>query len=355
MSEKRVVVAMSGGVDSSVAAAFLKEKGYNVIGITIRMWGDRNRCCAPKDVEDAKKVAGILGIPHYVISMHDAFKKQVVDYFIAEYLLGRTPNPCAVCNPAIKFGDLLHKAFELKADYLATGHYATVSIDRQNNRYLLKRSKEKGKDQSYFLARLSQKTLKSVMFPIGNFPKEKIRRLAGRFHLPVASKTESQEVCFIPDGDLISFIKQYSTPSSLEGPIENQKGEVIGKHQGIFGYTIGQRKGLGIALGKPVYVTQINAKTNTIIVGENEDLYKSCLSATDTNWLSIPGIKETTRFKVRIRYKHKPAWARVTQKANNTTEIEFEEPQRALTPGQLAVFYMDDIVAGSAWIDRVYN
>jgi len=355
MSEEKVVVAMSGGVDSSVAAAFLKEKGYQVIGITIRMWGDKNRCCVPGDVEDAKKVARILDIPHHVISMHDLFKEQVVDYFISEYLKGRTPNPCAVCNPSIKFGDLLKKAFELKAAYLATGHYATVSLNPQNYRYMLKRGKERGKDQSYFLARLSQETLKSVMFPIGNFPKKKIRLLAERFHLPVASKTESQEVCFIPDGDLTSFIKRYSGKSMNEGPIEDQTGKVLGKHPGVIGYTIGQRKGLGIALGKPVYVTEINAKTNTITIGNNEDLYKRRLAATGTHWLSIPAIKEPARFRVRIRHKHKPAWAKVTQRDNKVSEIEFDEPQRALTPGQLAVFYQDDAVAGSAWIDRVYN
>lgn len=355
MRKKRVVVAMSGGVDSSVAAAFLKEKGHDVVGVTMKFWGNDNRCCSDDDLKDARRVARLLGIPHYNVSLQESFKKNVVDYFVSEYRKGRTPNPCAVCNPSIKFGDLLKKADELDAGFLATGHYAVIGYDPEKKRFLLKRGKERGKDQSYFLARLSQESLSRTLFPIGNFPKSKIRMLARRFGLPVANKADSQEVCFIPDGNITGFIQRRQRTPSPKGPIIDREGKILGFHEGIIGYTIGQRKGLGIAVGRPVYVTKIDADTNTIVIGDESDLYHKRFTASDPHWISVTGISKPIRVKVRIRYRHRPAWASVKPIGKQKVQIEFERPQRAITPGQLAVFYDGDIVVGSAWIDEILD
>ena len=353
MSKDRIVVAMSGGVDSSVAAAFLKEKGYDVVGLTMKLWGEENRCCSHDDVKDARLVARHLGIPHYIVSLNESFKRNVVDYFVSEYLRGRTPNPCAVCNPTIKFGDLLQKAAALGARFLATGHYAIVTYDSDRQRYVLRRGKERGKDQSYFLARLSQESLSRTLFPVGSYPKKKIRELAERFGLPIAHKTESQEVCFIPDGNVAKFIEKQEGKEIASGPIVDKTGQTLGNHKGIIGYTIGQRKGLGIAMGRPVYVTKIDAETNTVTVGEPEELYRKKFIATDPHWISVPNLKESIKVKARIRYKHRPALAALSPLGNGKVEIRFDRPQRAITPGQLAVFYEGDVVVGSAWIDEV--
>lgn len=352
MSDRRVVVAMSGGVDSSVAAAFLKEKGFEVIGLTMKLWGKNNRCCSAQDIQDARRVARRLDIPHYVVSFQEAFRKHVVDYFVSEYQKGRTPNPCAVCNPTIKFGALLEKTKDLNASHLATGHYARVSFDDKKQRYVLHRAREKGKDQSYFLARLSQEALSHAWFPVGNFPKEKIRALAERFQLPVASKTESQEVCFIPDGDVTGFISKYSKLPPEPGPIVDETGNRLGTHSGITGYTIGQRKGL-VAVGRPIYVSQIQAEINTIVAGDDVLLYQNKFTATHPHWISVDRIEDTQQVHARIRYKHKPAKAVVTPVSEEKLEVDFRKKQRAITPGQLAVFYQGDIVLGSAWIDKI--
>jgi tRNA-specific 2-thiouridylase len=353
MSKDRVVVAMSGGVDSSVAAAFLNKKGYEVVGLTMRLWGENNRCCSTKDVEDARLVARHLSIPHYIVSLEESFKNSVVNYFVDEYIRGRTPNPCAVCNPEIKFGKLLNKALEIGARYLATGHYAIVSYDKSNDRYLLKRAKEKGKDQSYFLARLSQKSLSRILFPVGTFPKEKIRKLAEQFKLPVASKVESQEVCFVPDGNIAEFVEKHSHNPIPVGSFKNSEGQTLGHHRGITGYTIGQRKGLGISAGKPIYVTNIDATTNTITIGSPEELYNYRFIASHSHWIYNPAEHTSIRTKVRIRYKHRPEWAEVRPLPDRKVEVIFDKAQRAITPGQLAVFYDNDIVLGSAWIEQV--
>ena len=351
MPEDRIVVAMSGGVDSSVAAAFLKEKGYDVVGVTIRFWGRDGT----DDVEDARRVARRLDIPHEVVSFDASFKHNVVDYFVSEYLKGRTPNPCAVCNPMIKFGELLRKADEAGARFMATGHYAVVSHDAKRSRYLLRWGKERGKDQSYFLARLSQASLSRALFPVGSFPKAKIRALAERLGLAVADKRESQEVCFIPDGRVAAFVEEQAGRAMERGAIVDTEGRTLGAHRGIAGYTIGQRKGLGIAVGSPVYVTRLDAETNTVVVGSADALYRRRFRATDPNWIAVPELTASVRLQARIRYKHRPAWAWVAPWGDRGVEVRFERPQRAITPGQLAVFYEDDVVVGSAWIDEVLD
>ena len=353
MSKDRVVVAMSGGVDSSVAAAFLKNKGYDVVGITLKLWGKDNRCCSYEDLQDARAVARHLGIPHYVVSLSDAFKEHVVDYFVSEYTLGRTPNPCAVCNPAIKFGELLQRAIVLNAQYLATGHYAKITQDSESERILLRKGKERGKDQSYFLGRLTQEALSRVLFPVGGFPKAKIRSLARRFGLPIAEKAESQEVCFITDGDVAGFIESQTGREFPEGHIVDKDGRVLGSHKGIIGYTVGQRKGLGIAVGKPIYVTRIDGAENMVVVGDWEDLYHKEFIAADPNWIAVSELMEPMRVRTKIRYKHRPAPSDVTPMADGRLRVRFQKAQRAITPGQLAVFYNGDVVLGSAWIERV--
>jgi tRNA-specific 2-thiouridylase len=356
MSEKKyVAVAMSGGVDSSVAAAILKKKGYWVIGITMRIFGEANRCCSERDVDDARQVARILGIPHEVVSLEQPFHDKVIAYFLSEYIRGRTPNPCAVCNPAIKFGDLLGAAKAMGARYFATGHYARVGMAANFGRPVLKQGKEKGKDQSYFLGRLTQDVLKRTLFPVGGFHKSDIRALAREIGLPVASKRESQEVCFVPNGTVMDFIESHSPTTPGPGPIKDRTGRIVGIHSGIAGYTIGQRKGLGIALGYPAFVTKIDAANNTLLVGVDEDLYRDGFSGTDPHWMAIDAPFEPIRARVRIRHNHKPRWAVITPSDDGSVAVRFDKPERAITPGQLAVFYDHEIVLGSAWIDRIFE
>jgi tRNA-specific 2-thiouridylase len=355
MSELRVVVAMSGGVDSSVAAALLVEKGYEVIGLTMQLWEKGSGCCSLKDVTDARRVARILNIPHYVVSLKDAFEQDVIDYFISEYKKGRTPNPCAVCNPKIKFGALMEKASSLGAEFLVTGHYAGIKHDSRRQRYILTRGKERWKDQSYFLARLSQDALGRALFPVGRYSKDKSRKLARRFGLPVAEKKESQEVCFIPDGDVAGFIQKKEGHAFPSGRIKDTEGHILGEHNGVIGYTIGQRKGLGIAAGERRYVTKIDPDRNTITIGDDDSLYRDCFEAVDPHWISVSGIQKSFQAGVQIRYKHEAARAEVIPLSKERLEIKFRKPQRAITPGQLAVFYHRNRVIGSAWIDRVLD
>ena len=339
---------MSGGVDSSVAAAFLKKKGFDLIGITMTL-GHNNK----SDIEDARHVASILGIPHHVVSLKEEFSKTVISYFIEEYHRGRTPNPCAKCNPAIKFGALFDKAEELGADYIATGHYAVINYSESDKRYILQRGKEKGKDQSYFLSRLSQEALSRILFPIGTYTKEKIRSLADKFGLPVAEKKGSQEVCFIINESVSDFIKKTSSRDLKPGKILDTEGNILGMHNGIESFTIGQRKGLGIALGRPVYVTGIDAETGSVYIGDNDDLYKKGFIGTNPNWIAIPGLTKPLRVETRIRYMHKPRISTLMPAENGSIIVEFDKTQRAITPGQLGVFYDKDTVIGSAWIDTV--
>ncbi len=347
MSKQKILAAMSGGVDSSVAAALLVDKGYEVTGLTMKAWNINN----DTDIEDAGKVAELLGIAHHVISFDEIFEKEVVDYFIKEYMKGRTPNPCAVCNPAVKFGAFFDYADSINAEWIATGHYARISKNEEG-RMLLLRGMSHNKDQSYFLARLSERLLGRVLFPAGEYTKKEIRGLAARYHLPVSEKSESQEACFIPDGNVADFIKEKSGRTFPQGDIVDKHGVVLGRHNGIIGYTIGQRKGLGIALGKPAYVTGIDVKDNLVIVGDDEDLFKKHFISTGPNWIGINGLDKPMDVNIKIRYKHEAAPGRIFPWKDNGIEVRFKAPQRAITPGQLAVFYQDDIVLGSAWIEK---
>jgi tRNA-uridine 2-sulfurtransferase len=348
----RIAVAMSGGVDSSAAAALLKNRGHEVFGLTMQIAEGVNRCCSPAEIRDAREVCGRLGIHHYVIPLVETFQREVIAGFVSEYEKGRTPNPCAVCNPTVKFGALLDKAVELGAAKLATGHYAGLSTERRTGRIRLLRGKDRSKDQSYFLARLSQNQLSKILFPVGGFAKTEIRRLAETHGLPVAAKKDSQEACFIPPEGVSAFIAAASRKRFEPGPIVDESGRELGRHNGLIGYTIGQRKGLGIATGTPVYVIRIEPENNRLVVGPDESLRARSLIASSPNWISIASLTEPMRVRTRIRYAHAPVRSLIVPRADGTVEVRFDSPQRAVTPGQLAVFYDRDRVVGSAWIDQ---
>ena len=355
----RVVVAMSGGVDSSVAAALLLEQGWEVIGITLRLWEEERTleppvparsCCAWESVLDARQVASALNIDHYVLNMKDQFKEAVVDYFVNEYRNGRTPNPCIACNKKIKFSSLLHRARELEASHLATGHYARVEYDHPGDRFLLKRGLDTWKDQSYMLYELTQEQLRHLLFPLGELTKEQVRRTAAALNLGVAKKQESQEICFIPDNDYRAFLRRWGL-KAVPGPIVNRRGEIMGTHEGFPFYTIGQRKGLGLAAARPLYVLEIRPAENTLVVGEREELYRPGLEVKGLNLIAIPALTEELPVTVKIRYRS-PAVPAVLQPLGDQTaaRVIFEQPQPAVTPGQAAVFYRGDLVLGGGII-----
>ena len=341
MSEM-VFVAISGGVDSAAAAILLKERGYNVRGVTLRL---KPHNLADKDIEDAKAVADTLNIPLDVLDMREEFKK-VTDYFCNEYLEGRTPNPCVMCNPNVKLGKLLEYTLSQGGDLLATGHYANITKD-ENGVYYIKRNPS-SKDQSYFLCGLNQHILSHVIFPIADLSKSEIRQLASENNIPVAEKKDSQEVCFIPDNDYISFIEREFNPKATPGDFLSSSGEKLGTHSGIYKYTIGQRKGLG-AFGKPMYVLSIDAKNNTVIIGDNNELFKEEIYIKDINFLSGQAPDNEFRCEVKIRCAAKPAKATLTI-SENRGKIIFQEPQRAAAPGQTAAIYIDDILIGGGTI-----
>lgn len=357
---KRIAVAMSGGVDSSLAAALLKRAGHEVIGVTFRTWPKEEcgasfcrACCSLEAITRARAVAEDLRIPYYVYDFSEEFKKEVIDYFCGEYLKGLTPNPCIICNEKIKFAMLLEKARLLDIDLIATGHYAKIQAGSE--RFLLKEGKDKDRDQSYFLFSLSQEQLKDAIFPLGNFTKEKTRSLAKRFRLKTHDTTSSQDICFIQDMGYAEYIKKKTGIDTKKGEIVNQDDKVLGYHKGIPYYTIGQRRGLGIGYKEPLYVTGIDIDKNRVIVGTKKDILKRSLVAHRLNWISIDDIKRPLKVKAKIRYNHKKAAATVTRIDSASVRVDFDEAQEAPTPGQAVVFYDKDVVVGGGWIKETQN
>ena len=371
LTNPTVVVGMSGGVDSSTAAAILLSRNYRVIGLTMQLWDQRRlasvdpsaprtvegRCCSLNDVYDARRVAEHLDFPFYVVNFERNFERAVIQPFVSEYLEGRTPIPCTLCNNHVKFDQLLLTARQIGADLLATGHYARVEQDRERGRYLLRRAVDTSKDQSYFLFGLTQEQLSRTMFPLGSLPKQRVRELASRFRLPVAAKPESQEICFVPGGDYTRFLDAYrreqgAPVSELGGEITTTEGTVLARHNGLHHFTVGQRKGLGIATGSPLYVISLDPVSRRVVVGSDGDLYvQSCLLR-DVNWISVAEPPEELRAEVKIRHQHIPAPATIFAQGE-FIRVQFDAPQRAVTPGQAAVFYQGDLVIGGGWIDRV--
>jgi tRNA-specific 2-thiouridylase len=381
MSEK-IVVAMSGGVDSSTAAALLQEQGYEVVGLSMQLWDYTRQgstgedpelkksgtCCSLDDIYDARRVARFLNLPFYVVNFEKAFEEEVVAPFVNSYLQGETPIPCVRCNTFMKFDRLLSRAFQIGATKLATGHYARVRFNEVTERYELLQALDSSKDQSYFLFEITQSQLRNVVFPLGDLCKSEVRRMAEGYHLPVFEKPDSQEICFIPSKNYSRFVENYLSETaecSLDGedspvsdngrnrrsgPIVSTDGRILGQHRGIHHFTVGQRKGLGIAVGEPLYVLQTDVDNGQVVVGRQEELMKRGLVAKNLNWISIERPEQPLRVKAKIRNRHEAAAATLAQRGQDSVYVEFDEPQRAITPGQAVVFYQDDCVVGGGWI-----
>ena len=381
MPMQTIAVAMSGGVDSSTVAAMLRAEGHNVVGLTMQLWNQRRlagregmpeqvqgRCCSIDDVYDARRVAEELGIPYYVVNHEERFERDVVRPFIDEYLSGRTPIPCSLCNNHLKFDQLLITARQIGADMLATGHYARVEFSPERNRWLLRRAADESKDQTYFLFGLTQEQLSRTLFPLGEMRKPQVRELARQHSLALAEKPDSQEICFVPGGDYKRFIDVYLAEQGEQlpdtsGELVTTDGRVIGHHEGVHNFTVGQRKGLGVATGSPLYVININGAEGKVTVGGNDDLLSRTLVARDVNWIAIDDLQEEIargpqppsaahglRVRAKIRHRHEPAAAVLEPAANGEVRVTFDEPQRAITPGQAVVFYNGDVVVGGGWI-----
>lgn len=356
-SKQTVAVAMSGGVDSSTAAALLVDQGYPVLGVMMQLWAShhdkglpQNRCCSRNALDDARQVCALLGIPFYLVNLEEAFKDQVVDYFCDTYARGRTPNPCPVCNRQIKFGALWRVASGLGAQRLATGHYARVN--RANDHYQLLRGVDRDKDQSYMLHMLSQEQLARALFPLGGLAKWQVRSLAAKYELPVAEKGESQDVCFISDGDYRAFIAQQRPEAVRPGPILDRQGNALGQHDGLAFYTVGQRQGLGIAAPQPLYVIRLDMPRNALVVGPREAVLQTELLAQQVHYISGSPPPEPLSVTAKIRYRAKEARAELTPLAGNSARVVFDQPQTAITPGQSVVFYQQDVVLGGGIIAR---
>lgn len=354
---KKALIAMSGGVDSSVAALLMKEKGYECMGVTMKLFnnGDiciprEHSCCSLEDVEDARYVSNTLGMPHYVFNFTDRFKEDVIDKFVYCYENGITPNPCIDCNRYLKFEKLFQRAKELECEYIVTGHYAKVEYNEKTGRYILKKADDLTKDQSYVLYQMTQEQLKHTMFPLGGLNKTEVRKIAEAHDFINAKKHDSQDICFVQNGSYADFIEEYTGKKYPPGNFVDINGNVLGRHKGIIRYTVGQRKGLGISHERPLFVLAVNPKENTVILTENEGLFTKTLTAKNINLITTEEIKEPVRLAAKIRYSHKEQPATVVQTDSDTITVEFDEPQRAITKGQAVVLYDGDTVVGGGII-----
>jgi tRNA-uridine 2-sulfurtransferase len=369
MDTNTIAVAMSGGVDSSVVAALLRAQGHHLVGLTMQLWNQRRlaghegmpetvtgRCCSLDDVYDARRVAETIGIPYYVVNHEDRFEKEVVRPFVDEYLSGRTPIPCSLCNNHLKFDQLLIVARQIGAERIATGHYARVEFDQRSSRWILKRPVDLAKDQTYFLFGLTQEQLSRTLFPLGGMTKPEVRQLARKYELVIAEKPDSQEICFVPGGDYKAFIDAYLAEQGdalpdTAGELVTSDGKTVGEHAGIHNFTIGQRKGLGVATGAPLYVIQIKGDSRQVVVGSDDELYSYTLRTRRNNLISVQSLDQPMRVSIKIRHRHAGAMAMIEMVESDTIQATFDEPQRSVTPGQAAVFYDGDVVVGGGWIE----